>query len=65
LRQDQSDSDGTFSLTAVPGRYTLVAVENGWDKEWASPSVMKMWLKAGEPVEVAPDGKYTIKVKVQ
>jgi hypothetical protein len=65
LRRDQSDSDGTFSLTAVPGRYTLVAVENGWDKEWASPSVMKKWLKAGEPVEVAPDGKYTIKVKVQ
>jgi len=65
LRRDQSDSDGTFSLVAVPGRYTLIAVENGWEKEWASPSVMKMWLKGGELVEVARDGKYTVKVKVQ
>ena len=65
LRRDQSDSDGTFTLSAVPGQYTLVAVENGWDQEWANPSVVKMWLKAGEPVEVAPNGKYTIKVNVQ
>jgi hypothetical protein len=65
LRRDQSDSDGTFTLSAVPGQYTLVAVENGWDQEWANPSVVKMWLKAGEPGEVAPNGKYTIKVNVQ
>jgi len=65
LRRDQSDSDGTFTLIAVPGRYTLVAVDDGWDKEWATPSVLNMLLKKGEIVEVSPNGKYTTKVKVQ
>jgi hypothetical protein len=32
FRRDQSDSDGTFSLPNVlPGKYTVVAIENGWD----------------------------------
>jgi hypothetical protein len=65
FRRDQSDSDGTFTLIAVPGRYTLVAVENGWDQEWANPAVLKTWLKSGEAVDVAPSGKYNIKVAVQ
>lgn len=65
FRRDQSDSDGTFTLIAVPGRYTLVAIENGWDQEWANPAVLKTWLKSGEAVDVAPSGKYNIKVAVQ
>ena len=65
FRRDQSDSDGTFTLIAVPGRYTLVAIENGWDQEWANPAVLKTWLKSGEAVDVAPNGKYNIKVAVQ
>jgi hypothetical protein len=65
FRRDQSDSDGTFTLIAVPGRYTLVAIENGWGQEWANPAVLKTWLKSGEAVDVAPSGKYNIKVAVQ
>src|SRR2546430_16081729 len=42
FRRDQSDSDGTFSLNAVvPGRYTLMAIEDGWDLEWDEPDVLK------------------------
>jgi 5-hydroxyisourate hydrolase-like protein (transthyretin family) len=66
FRRDQSDSDGSFTLQEVlPGRYTLVAIENGWNQQWADPAVYKQWLSGGEAVQVAPNGKYTVKVKVQ
>ena len=32
VRRDQSDSDGSFSLmNVVPGAYTVVAIEDGWN----------------------------------
>jgi hypothetical protein len=66
FRRDQSDSDGTFSLRAVvPGRYTLIAIDNGWDLEWANPEVMKKYLAGGESVEIAPHQKADFKVNVQ
>jgi hypothetical protein len=35
-RVDQSDSDGTFTLPRTrPGKYVLMAIEDGWDLEWA------------------------------
>ncbi len=52
FRRDQSDSDGTFALNVVvPGRYTLMAIEDGWE--------------GGESVEIAPHQKSDIKVDVQ
>lgn len=66
FHRDQSDSDGSFTLQEVlPGRYTLVAIENGWNQQWADPEVFKQWLNGGEAVQVAPNGKYTVKVRVQ
>jgi hypothetical protein len=66
FRRDQSDSDGSFTLQEVlPGRYTLVAIENGWNQQWANPGVFKQWLNGGEAIQVAPNGKYNLKVKVQ
>jgi hypothetical protein len=66
FRRDQSDSDGSFTLQQVlPGRYTLVAIENGWNQQWADPAVFKQWLGGGEAVQVASNGKYTVKVRVQ
>jgi len=66
FRRDQSDSDGSFTLQEVlPGQYTLVAIENGWNQQWADPAVFKQWLSGGEAVQVAPNGKYSVKVKVQ
>jgi hypothetical protein len=66
FHRDQSDSDGSFTLQEVlPGRYTLVAIENGWNQQWADSAVYKQWLSGGEAVEVVPNGKYTVKVKVQ
>jgi hypothetical protein len=65
-RRDQSDSDGSFDLSSVtPGKYTLIALENGWELEWGKPEVLKPFLAAGEPVRVAIDGKYQVNAKVQ
>ncbi len=66
FRRDQSDSDGTFTLaTVLPGKYTVLAIENGWELEWANPIVLKPYLPSGEVVNVTANGKYQAKVKVQ
>jgi len=66
IRRDQSDSDGTFTLRSVlPGKYTVLALENAWDLEWLNPSVLSPYMSAGTAVTVAPHGKYEIKVSAQ
>ena len=66
FRRDQSDSDGTFTLpNVVPGKYTVVAIANGWDLEWGSPVALGPYLERGEAVQVAAGGKLQIKVQVQ
>jgi hypothetical protein len=66
FRRDQSDSDGTFTLPAVvPGAYTALAIESGWELEWTNPEVLKNYLGRGIAVRVQPKGKYEIKVVVQ
>jgi hypothetical protein len=63
FRRDQSDSDGTFSLYRVlPGKYIVMAIENGWDLEWQNPAVLKPFLEHGQPVEIT--GAQTYKVSV-
>jgi 5-hydroxyisourate hydrolase-like protein (transthyretin family) len=66
FRRDQSDSDGTFSLKqVVPGRYTLLAIQDGWELEWTDPKILKPFLSKGYSLQVEPNGKYDIKVAVQ
>ena len=66
FRRDQSDSDGTFVLRdVVPGNYTVVAIDNGWQLEWADPSVLHRYLTSGTPVQITGDGTIDIKVHVQ
>ena len=53
FRRDQSDLDGSFSLaTVIPGDYTIVAIENGWDLDWSQPGVIARYLPNGERVKV-------------
>jgi hypothetical protein len=53
FRRDQSDLDGTFTLrNVVPGSYTLLAIENGWDLDWSQPAVISAYAKHGRTVEV-------------
>src|SRR5229473_774184 len=66
FRRDQSDSDGSFNLPGVlPGKYTVIALENAWDLDWYTPGVLQKYLPAGEPVEVSPNSKLDVKVNVQ
>lgn len=66
FRRDQSDSDGTFSLYQIlPGRYTLVAIEKGWELDWHNPTVLKPFLEHGEVVEVAANKTYKVSLKLQ
>lgn len=66
FRADQSDSDGTFTLPAVvPGKYTLVSIDNGWGLEWRNPSVLQPYLPRGKVLELAPEGRYNINPEVQ
>jgi hypothetical protein len=52
-RRDQSDSDGSFSLRdVVPGQYTVVAIENGWELDWAQAEVIGRFLPKGITVTV-------------
>jgi hypothetical protein len=66
FRRDQSDSDGTFTLRdVVPGRYKILAIENGWDLEWANSALLKPRLLHVESSEVQPSKTYQTAVDVK
>jgi hypothetical protein len=66
VRRDQSDSDGSFNLFGIlPGKYTLIALENAWDSDWSGAALIQKYLAAGEPVQINADDKLQFKVQVQ
>lgn len=66
FRRDQSDSDGTFTLIDVlPGRYRVLAMEDGWDLEWADISVLKKQLERAQKIEVGASQSYRITVSAE
>jgi hypothetical protein len=63
FRRDQSDLDGTFKmLRVVPGDYTLLAIENGWEMDWSRPDVIAPYLKRGRQVRVVAQPNSSLKV---
>ena len=66
FRRDQSDSDGTFSLSdIVPGSYRLLAIDDAWELDWADPNVLGAYLKKSIPVQVHAHDKLKQTVEVQ
>lgn len=66
FRRDQSDSDGSFTLnSALPGNYTVVAIENGWDLEWFNPEALKPYLAGGTAIQLHSKENLNVKVSVQ
>ena len=66
VRMDQSDSDGTFALREIlPGKYLLLAIEGGWDLEWANPVALKPFRGQAEVVQIAPGDAKNVTVNVQ
>jgi hypothetical protein len=54
FRRDQSDLDGSFLLpNVIPGKYTAVAIEDGWDLEWGRPEVLARYLPKGVSVTIS------------
>lgn len=61
FRRDQSDSDGSFSLPNVaPGKYTVVAIEDGWEVDWGRPEVIGRYLPRGTSVTVTSQSGKTM-----
>ncbi|MFL6306982.1 MAG: carboxypeptidase regulatory-like domain-containing protein [Candidatus Sulfotelmatobacter sp.] len=53
FRRDQSDSDGSFVLPSViPGAYSILALEDGWDLPWAEPGALSRYLAKGQDLTV-------------
>lgn len=53
FRRDQSDLDGSFSMPNVmPGAYTIIAIDDGWDLDWSQPAVLAQYLKRGRSLVV-------------
>jgi len=53
LRQDQTNTDGSYDLASVlPGQYILVAIDRGWQINWGDPSTLRRYLMQGAPVDL-------------
>ncbi len=53
FRRDQSDFDGTFLLPGViPGSYTIIAVEDGWNFEWLKPGILAGYVQHGQDLTI-------------
>lgn len=65
IRRDQSDSDGTFTLPeVVPGRYTLLAIDDGRELAYQDPEVIKPYLSTGQLIDFPVEGNSPVRVKV-
>jgi hypothetical protein len=63
FRRDQSDLDGTFVLhNVVPGTYTILAIENGWDLDWSQPNVISAYVRHGHGLAISHPTARTITV---
>jgi hypothetical protein len=53
FRRDQSDLDGTFTFhSVIPGAYTVIAIENGWDLDWSKPAAISRYAAHGQELVV-------------
>jgi hypothetical protein len=63
FRRDQTDLDGSFSLLNVsPGSYTVIAIENGWDLDWAKPAVLTQYAQHGQSLKIAAAARGTVRL---
>jgi Carboxypeptidase regulatory-like domain len=63
FRRDQSDLDGSFRLPSVsPGTYTVIAIANGWDLDWAKPAVLAHYGRHGQTLVVGEKAKGTMRL---
>ncbi len=64
FRRDETNLDGSFSLeNVVPGRYILVAIDDGWTLRWNDPAALMPYLLHGIPLEVSTGGSGDVRLK--
>ncbi len=64
MRVDQSDSDGTFRLEdVVPGKYSLIAVENGWEADWRSAEFLGRFVGNGKKLEIGAGAVANVEIE--
>jgi Carboxypeptidase regulatory-like domain len=63
--EDQSDSDGSFSMEVDAGRYIGVAIENGFDLEYSKPEAIAPYLARGTPIDAAARQSVQVKLELQ
>lgn len=53
FRRDQSNLDGSFMVGGIlPGKYTLIAVEDAWGFAWMKEGVLEKYLPHGQELTV-------------
>src|SRR5262249_35711000 len=53
FRRDQSDLDGSFMVGGIlPGKYTLIAVEDAWSTPWMKEGVLEKYLAHGQELTI-------------
>jgi hypothetical protein len=63
FRRDQSDLDGSFNLAnVVPGTYTVIAIEDGWELDWSQPGVLVRYARDGPTVRVDAQAHGSVRV---
>ena len=63
FRRDQSDQDGSFSLpNVIPGEYTILAIDDGWDLDWAKPAVIARYAEHGQNIVVTDQMRHEMQL---
>ena len=53
FRRDQSNLDGSFMVGGIlPGKYTLIAVEDAWGFAWMKEGVLEKYLAKGQELTI-------------
>ena len=66
MPRDQTDSDGTFTLNfAPPGRYALIAIDDGRGLAYRDASIIGPYLEQAQIVDLPLPPDASVKVNVQ
>ncbi|WP_353068861.1 carboxypeptidase-like regulatory domain-containing protein [Tunturibacter empetritectus] len=66
LRQDQTNTDGSFDIeNVIPGQYILVVIDKGWQINWGDRSTLRRYLTQGVPMELKPSASVKQNVVAQ
>jgi hypothetical protein len=66
LRQDQTNTDGSFDIqNVIPGQYILVAIDRGWQINWGDRSTLRRYLTHGVPIELKPSAAMKQNINAQ